>query len=402
MNDLKTADFNPDFAADAEDPNLLNIFITLARYKKFIFGFTLAAALLSAGVSLILPPVYQGSTKLLPPQQAQSTATALLSQVSGMAGLAAGVGGLKNPNDLYVGMLKSRTIADRLIAQFNLKSVYETDELEKARKKLEDKTTINAGKDGLISIDVEDNDAKRAARLANGYVEELLRLTKVLSVTEASQRRLFFEQQLEQTKNKLANAEVALKGALDSRGVISVDVESRAIVETVARLKATISAKEIELNAMKAFVTASHPDFLKVTEELSSLKAELQKLENGRQIPEQSANVTDVSKNTGFDNIKILRDLKYYQMLYELLAKQYEIARLDEAKDASIIQVLDPAVEPERRIKPKRAILVLLSTAGGLIFAILIALLSDAKRRAMREPKFAAQWQELRSAIRSK
>lgn len=320
----------------------------------------MAVALCAAAISFALPNVYRAGTKLLPPQQPQFGAAALLSQLGGVAGAAAGAAGIKSPNDLYLGMLRSRTLADKLIAQYELKKVYGTDSQEKARKILEENSFISSGKDGLISIEVEDENQKLVAPLANSYAEELLKLTRVLALTEASQRRVFFERELEQSKNNLAKAEMTLKGALDSHGVISVDSESRAIVETVGRMQAQISAKESQLGAMRAFVTETNPEFRRVEEELKGLRAEQAKLENGRGIA--SGNTGSRNKQVGLENIKILRDVKYYQMLYELLSKQFEVARLDEAKESSVIQVLDPAFNPERKFKPKRAIIVMLST----------------------------------------
>jgi uncharacterized protein involved in exopolysaccharide biosynthesis len=270
-----------------------------------------------------------------------------------------------------------------------------------ARSRLEANTSISAGKDGLITIEVEDKSQKMVSKLANSYVDQLLQLTKVMAVTEASQRRMFFERQLELSKDNLARAEMSLKGALDTRGVISVDSESRAILETVGRLKAQVSAKEIQLSSMRAFVTTSNPDYKRVEEELNSLRAELSKLENGR-AGNQAVNEVTGAKAGGLENIKLLRDLKYYQMLYELLAKQYEVARLDEAKDPSIIQVLDPAIEPERKFKPHRALIVLLSTLVGFFAAISWAFISEAKNKALRSASGVSQWNELKSHLRFK
>ena len=359
----------PSGSREENSVNILDILITLAKNKRLIICIPVVFAVLAGAISFALPNTYRASTKLLPPQQAQSSAAALLSQLGGVAGMAAGVAGLKNPNELYVGMLKSRSVADRLISQFGLKSAYDVDSLEKARKKLEDNTQIRTGKDGLIIIEVDDRDQKRVAALANGYTAELSQLTKTLAVTEASQRRLFFEQQLQKAKDNLANAEMTLKGAMSASGVISVDAESRAILETLARSKALISAKEIQLNSMRAFLTTSHPDYRRAEEELLSLKSEVAKLENGRDAATAQVG-GDTGEQSGFKNIKLLRDLKYYQMLYELLAKQYEAARLDEAKDPSVIQVLDPAVEPERKIKPVRWLIIVLAGAFGLCVAV--------------------------------
>lgn len=366
-------------------PDLISVFL---KRKKSILGFTCIVALCSVGVTLILPSVFTASTKLLPPQQAQSGAAALLSQLGGVASAAAGAAGLKNPNDLYIGMLKSRTIADKLITQFHLKKVYDTDSQEKARRELEANTLVSSGKDGLITIEVDSTDKKMVAALTNGYATELMNLTKVLAVTEAGQRRLFFERQLEQTKDNLANAEASLKQALDQRGVISVDVESKSMLETVGRLRAQASVKEIELNSMRPFVTEANPDFRRVEEELASLRGELSKLENGRATGETGA-ATNV-RPEGLANIKLLRNVKYYQMLYELLAKQYEVARLDEAKDPSVVQVLDLAVEPERKSKPKRALIVLFASAVAFLLSSVWALIRELRTRPTLAPRHDA------------
>jgi uncharacterized protein involved in exopolysaccharide biosynthesis len=233
--------------------------------------------------------------------------------------------------------------------------------------------------------------------LANAYVTEFSNLTRVLAVTEASQRRVFFEQQLERSKNNLAESEVALKRGLEAHGMVSVDADSLAIVETTSRLRAQISAKEIQLRSMDAFVTANNPDYKAVQEELASLKTELSKLENGR-----ANNGNATGKQEGLGNIKLLRDLKYQQMLFELLAKQYELARIDEAKDPMIVQVLDPATTPERKYKPKRSLIVLLSGIAGLFVAVLWSFLAEARERSMRVPAAQQQWLELRRNLRFK
>jgi uncharacterized protein involved in exopolysaccharide biosynthesis len=301
---------------------------------------------------------------------------------------------------VYVGMLKSRTVGDRLVARYDLKKKYHTDSQEIARKNLDGNTEIAAGKDGMITVGVEDKDRKLVASLANGYVEELRRLSRVMAVTEASQRRLFFERELETAKNNLAKVEMSLKGALDTGGVVSVDAESRAVLETAARLKAQISAKEIELGAMRPFVTAQHPEYRRAEEELASLRTELSRLEGGRNAAATGQGTE--GKQAGLANIQLMRDLKYYETLYELLAKQYEVARLDEAKEPSLIQVLDPAVEPERRTRPRRAVIVLVSTVLAGLAAVALAFFLEAKRRAFTDPAERARWTELKNHLRFK
>lgn len=377
--------------------DLIDVLIVLAKQRKLIIGFPLLMTIIAVAYTLLLPNVFTATTKLLPPQQAQSGASALLSQLGGAASLA-GIAGVKSQGEVYIGMLMSRTVADRLIERFHLKKRYETPSLDKARRLLAKNTVITSGKDGMIGIAVDDFDQKFVAQLANGYVEELQRLSGTLAITEASQRRMFFEQQLEAAKNNLAKVEVSLKGAMVTGGVISVDSESRAILETAARLRAQVSAKEIQLGSMRVFVTAQNPEFQRTTAELSSLRSELAKLEGGRTSPAGST----LTSEAGLGNIQLMRDVKYYQMLYELLAKQYEVARLDEAKEPTLIQVLDPAVEPERKSGPKRSLIVIATTLMSL-FAILVwALFTAARQRAMTMPAEAARWKEFRSYLRLK
>jgi uncharacterized protein involved in exopolysaccharide biosynthesis len=210
---------------------------------------------------------------------------------------------------------------------------------------------------------------------------------------------MFYERQLDQAKTNLAAAETNLKRALDKHGVISVDVESRAVVETVARLRAQISAKEIQFNALKAFVTPSHQDYKQAEQELSSLRAELDKLENGR------AGVGAVGENAnpaGLENIKLLRDVKYNQTLYELMAKQYEVARLDEARDAPVVQVLDPAIAPEKKSKPQPLLLGISSFVISLFAVLAYVFWRETKARLMRGAGFRTKWLELHSQLRIK
>jgi tyrosine-protein kinase Etk/Wzc len=390
VEDLRSANER----SDTQTRDFVSILIVLAKKKRFLTVFPLIVAIIAAVVSLTLPNVYRGAAVLLPPQQQQSSAAALLSQLGGVAGVAAGVTGLKNPNDLYVGMLGSRTIADKLVEKFNLVKVYGSDTTEQARRELDNNTQITSGKDGLITIEVIDKNQKLVAPMANAYVAELLSLTKQLALTESSQRRKFFEDQLGLAKDNLAKAEVTLKHGLETKGVVSVDVDSQAIVETIARLRAQVSAKEIEINSMSSFVTTSNQDYRRANEELRSLRDQLTKLQNGAASEDEKP-----GNQSGLENIKTLRDVKYYQMLYEILAKQYEVARLDEAKEASVIQVLDAAVEPERKFKPARAIIVILSAIVASIMAVIWILLIDARDRFRALPAGRAQWDEMASHL---
>jgi tyrosine-protein kinase Etk/Wzc len=378
-----------------QEVNLIDVLILLAKNKKLVLGLPVIFALMALAISFAIPPVYRASATILPPQQSQSGGAALLAQLSGAGGMVASATGIKNPNDLYIGMLQSRRVADVLLLKFALLNEYDTDSAEKARKKLAENTSISSGKDNMITITVEDQGKQRVAKMANQYVEELVKLTHTLAVTEAGQRRLFYERQLEQVKNNLAEAESHLKSALDTHGVINVDVESRGIVEIVSRLRAQISAKQIQLNALKAFITPNNADYKQAEEQLASLRGELEKLENGR-----GNDVGSAKSQEGLQNIKILRDIKYYQSLYEVLAKQYEVARLDEARDVPIVQVLDSAVEPERKAKPQRGLLAVSGGLIGLFFALALVFFRATRSRLMTQSGFRQKWTELRAQLR--
>lgn len=384
--------------ATSEKVGILDLLIVLAKYKKLLIWLPLVASAIAAAVAFSLTPVFRASTTLMPPQQPQSGAAALLSQLGGAAGMMAGAAGLKNPNDVYIAMLKSRTVADALINRFALLKLYKLESLEKTRLRLEENSTISAGKDSLITIMVDDEDPKRSAQMANAYVEELEKLTRTLAVTQASQRRLFYERQLERAQAKLADIEAGLKNSIDTRGVISVDSESRAVAETIGRLRAQVSAKEIQLGSMKAFVTPNNVQYRQVQEELDSLRAELARLENGRAGEDRGSATTS---KAGLESIKMLRDLKYHQMLYELLAKQYEMARLDEANDPSVIQVLDPAITPERKFKPKRGLIIVLAGFTAFVLAVAFALAREGFSRGLRSDD-GQKWQRLVTQLRSK
>lgn len=378
----------------------LAVLTTLARNRKILFGLPLLSALVGLLISFSLPEVYRSGIKILPPQQAQSGAAALLSQLGGAAGMAAGAVGVKNPADLYIGMLKSRTVADSLVRKFELNKIYGTESQEKARRMLEGNTFISAGKEGIITVEFESEDRKLVAPVANAYISELIGLTGKLAVTEAGQRRIFFERQLAITTENLAKAELSLKSRLDVSGVFSVDTNSRAILETAGKLKAQISAKEIEINSMAAFVTQQNPTFKRAQQELSSLKAELSRLENGR--ADNAAGHSERSGGEGLRNIRLLREVKYHQMLYELLAKQYEAARIDEAKDGPLIQVLDPAIEPERKSKPKRLLVTISFFVFGLLIALLLILAREFKARLLETDEGHRRWNDFRSEVRFK
>ena len=303
---------------EEDEINLLDLLIVLAKHKKRIIGATFVAALLAVGYALSLPNIYTGSTKILPPQQSQSSASAMLSQLGGLAGMAGSSLGIKNPNDLYVAMLKSRSLMEKIAKRFDLQKVYKQETLTGTMNALEGSTVISSGKDGVITVEVSDKDPQLAANIANAFIEELNKLLQTYSLTDASQKRTFFEQQLMQAKNKLTDAELKL----------------------------------------------------------------------------------DKTPNTSLQYLDALRNLKYQEALWEILARQFEMAKLDEAKDFPLIQVLDKATPPEKKSKPKRSMIVLLATLVAFFLAVIWAFIKEALARSNDDPEQAVRLSELRELLR--
>ena len=374
---------------------LLDLLIVLLKQKKLILGLPFAVALIVAAYTLTMRSIYTASTKILPPQQSQSASASMLAQLGGLANLVGGPGGigLKNPADFYIAMLKSRTVADNLIQRFGLMKLWQIDanHPSDAYKALDRVTNVSSGKDGLINIEVDDPDPKFAADLANAYVDELFKFTSGLALTEASQRRLFFERQFGLAKENLAKAETAARQALQTGGVVKVDDQGRAMVEATARLRAQMTLKEVQIGAMRSFASDNNPDLRREQQELESLKHELVKIEG--MVPGKPAATGPAGQ--GMENLRLLRDVKYQEALVELLAKQYEMSRIDEAKDGSIIQVIDKAVQPDRKSKPWRSLIVVLWAFAAFVGTILWVVVREATARARSDPKQAARLQAL-------
>jgi capsule polysaccharide export protein KpsE/RkpR len=346
----------------------------LAEERQLLIRGMLVGAVLATIIAFLIPPRFTATAQILPPQQSQSAASSLVAgQLGSLGALLSGGGakdlGLKNPSDVYVSMLKSRTVEDSLVRRFELQKVYSKSRLSDTRKKLESRTKIVAQKDGIISISVEDGDQKRSADLANAYIEELRVVTKSLALTEAAQRRLFFQQQMDETKDKLTKAEEALKEFQQKSGLIQPDSQSKAMIGSMVELQAMIAAKEVEVQSMKSFAAPGNPDLNLAERQLEGLRDQLSKLQRQRgPVVEGDIEVpTGKVPEVALQYIRKFRDVRYQEALYEQFGKQLEIAKVDEARDAVLIQVLDSAVVPDRRSYPLRWLVVLIGTLVTLI-----------------------------------
>jgi uncharacterized protein involved in exopolysaccharide biosynthesis len=391
--------------------SMLDILVVLADRKRLIVRITATFALTAIVVSLLLPNHYTATVTLLPPQQPSGLGAALLSGMSGtrgpsfggiegVAALAGGSLGLKNPNDRYVGMLKSRIVEDAVIQRFGLMQEYHKKYLSDARKKFESRTDVDGNaKDGLIHIAVVDSDPNRAAQIANGYVDQFRTLSQSLAITEASQRRAFFESQLEQAKENLANAEQAMKETEEKTGLIELDSQARALIQTVATLRAQIAAREMMIQGMQTYATGQNAQLVQAQQELDSLRSQLAKLGGS----EASADGLIVPKGlvpqAGLEYVRKLRDVKYYETIFEILARQFELAKLDEAREGSIIQIVDPAMPPDKRSFPMRTLIVLGATFAGFIVAVCIAFSMSAYERMKNDPEAAQKIRHIRRVL---
>ncbi|PYP83836.1 MAG: hypothetical protein DMG65_23680 [Candidatus Angelobacter sp. Gp1-AA117] len=381
-----------------ERRHFLEPFILLAKRKLFISYFVLGSIAVSAAVAFLLPTYYKSNVKLLPPQQTQSIATAMLGQLGPLIAAAGGKDlGLRNSNDVYISMLHSRTLADVLIDKHSLMAHYHVKLRQKARDRLDDLTDITVGKDGVISISVEDRDRALAKDLADDYWKELQKLSKSLAVTDASRRRKFFEDEVKITSDQLADAEIVLKKTMESTGIIHLEDQSRSMLDAYEKLRAEVTAQEVQIQAMRSFATPENPDLIRAEQELVALRGQLQKFEHGQGGTPSIANVPLQNvPSAGLEYIRKLRDVKYRETLYELLAKQLEIARIDEAKDSSIIQPLDTPELPERHSWPMRGLLIAIGTVLGLLIAVIWVYVSESIARAKEDPLYLAGLQMLK------
>lgn len=400
--DMEKENIREQIVYEEDEINLLDLLIVLCKRKKLIFSITMGLAVLTAIVSLLLPNIYSAETSILPPQQSSSTmASQILSQLGGAASLAGNMLGVSTPSDLYVGMLKSRTIYDRIIKRFNLQQLYETDTIDETRKALDDHVDVEAdNKSGIITIAVEDKDPKRAAKMANAFVEELKKLTRHLALTEASQRRIFFEEQLKEAKENLTKAEEDMAKFQTRTGALKIDKQVKAVIEAIAALKAQIAEKEVELKVMRTYSTPNNPDLQKLEEALKGLHAELRKLEaTSKSKGYDPLMPARMMPEVGTEYLRKLRELKFNETLYELLLKQYEIARMDEARDAVVIQVIDRAVPPEKKAKPKRTLMVAAATVTGGFLSIFLAFVMEFFETASKNPENRERIEELKNYI---
>ena len=364
-----------------DEISLLDLLQVIVDNLRLLVLGPLVCGLAALAYSFTIPPIYTAKTQFLPPQQQQSSAVSMLASLGPLGGLAGATTGLKSPADQYISFMKSVRVQDALIGRFKLIEKYEYKFKTDARSALTGSVRIASGKDGLISVEVDDKDPKFAADLANAHIEELRNLLGRLAVTEAQQRRMFFEKQLQITKENFTRADLALKSSGINSNVLKSSPASA--VEAVARLKAGISVQEVRLGTMRNYLTESSPDFKQALSELASLKSQLTKAE--KEEPDSQG---------ASDYVARYREFKYQETMFELFAKQFELAKVDESREGAVIQVLDIAEPPERKVKPKKAMIAIIAAlASGfalLLFVFIRSALKSASQNQETQHRISA------------
>jgi uncharacterized protein involved in exopolysaccharide biosynthesis len=360
----------------------------LKRWKLLVVG-PLVVGLAVLGYAFTLTPVFTARTTILPPQQQQSGMASALASLGGLAALTGISSGIRNPVDQYIALMQSVTVQDRLIDRFKLMEVYRARLRVEARRSLEANSRINAGKkDGLVTIEVDDPEPERASALANAYVDELRRLTSELAVSEAQQRRVFFEAELSGARDQLAKAQKVLQAS--GFDVAALRAEPKAAATDYGLIKAQIAAAEVRIRVLRGTLADSAPELRQQLDQLAALRSQLLRLESGGEY------------GTATDYISNYREFKYREALFELLARQYEVARIDEGREGALIQVVDAAMPPEQKSRPKRASMAIVGTA--IAFLALVVLISGwyLLHEAGRDPVRAHQFARLRAALRGR
>lgn len=381
--------------------DLMEVAILLMRGKRTILRFMVVAVALAAiVVYLIMKPVYTAQAVFLAPQNSPGSGMAQLASQLGALGAVSGLSGIKSTGDVYVGILGSRTIADTLIKRFDLQKVYKTKKLSDTEKVLKRQSKFVSGKDTLITISVEDHDPKRAADIANGYLDALHDQNGKLALTDSAQRRLFFEQQLEREKNALEDAEVELKKTQEQTGLIVPSGQALAEIQASSEIRAQITSRQVELAALKQSATDQNPSVVRLQTEIAGLQQQQQKMESGtgRRQPGNIQLPTSKVPQLALEYVRKQREVKYHETLFELIARQYESARLDESRDAPLLQVVDTALVPDKKSGPPRLLLLLASCLLGAFAGAAWIIVITAIEKLQAEPGSAAKLEALRQA----
>lgn len=337
-----------------------------------IVAIGVCAGLLAYGGTFLIAPTFTARASFISPQQQQNSAAAALASIGALAGLAGAGGAIKSPADQYIAVMQSATVSNRIIDRFKLIDLYQSKFRVDAQRTLKERVHLTAGKkDNIISVEVDDTDPTRAAEMANGLIEELRWVTNNLALTEAQQRRTFFELQLQKSKENLRTAQLDLQKTGFTAGALKSEPKSAA--EAYARTKAELAAADVRLGTLRRSLTESSVEIQQLLAAQAALRAQLSRFEQPLEL------------NSNQDYVSAYREFKYQEALFEIFAKQFELAKMDEAREGTLIQVLDAATPPERKSKPARSIIAAGTAVATAAFAV-IFLTVRARRRSTVYP----------------
>ena len=356
------------------DITLTDVLVACGEEKKTLLSILCLGTALALGYAFTVERLYSASTVILPPQQQQSAAAAALAQLGALGSAAGAAMGGKTPDETYVALLQSRAVQDALIQRFQLRARYGKESLEMTREALSRRVDVSVDKkSGLLTIMADDLEPAFAAQLANAHFAELKTLLNRIAVTDAQQRRVFFEQQVQQTQKRLNDAELRFRAAQSASGLVVTQALAETGIKESAALSAQIAARETELQVMSRFATAANPDVKRLAAELAALRAQLNKREQG-------AGSQPAQPTQGNAALQAFRDVKVQEALLETMIRQLELARADEAKEGPLLQQVDVAQPPERATKPRRRTLVLAGVALSAFLSLSVVFLKRAFR----------------------
>jgi len=363
-------------------PGLLDYLLVIAKYKKMIFFTTCGVAILAVLVTLLMPNIYTAKAMLIPSDDDSGSMGALMSQLGGLTGTGGVSISTKTTGNLYVTMLKSETIKDPIIDRFKLIDLYEAKYRDDIYRELDKITVITLGKkDGVITIMVDDKDPKRAADMANAYVEELGKLAAGLSMTGAGKNRLFLEKRIAEARADLSRAEDSLKSFQSRNKAISVTDQAQATIAGVAQLRAQLAIKEVELGTLRRQYTDTSQEVKAARATVANLRAQIGGLE-GRGGGSSSIPSVGNMPQLGQEYVRLMREFKIQEAVVEMLTKQYEVSKLSEVKDVAPFQVLQKAKVPEKKSKPARKRLLSISVFSAFFVSCIASILLDKFKNA--------------------
>jgi uncharacterized protein involved in exopolysaccharide biosynthesis len=360
----------------------------LATERRFLLKFAAYGFLLSAAVAFLIPRKYDSTTLLMPPDNQSSSGLAMLASMGGssgagtLAGLAGDLLGAKSSGALFVGMLRSRTVEDALIQRFDLRRVYSRRYWLDARKELEDRTNIYEDrKSGIIAVTVRDGNPERAQALARAYVEELDKAVANLSTSSARREREFLEERLKAVKQDLEHAEKDFSQFASENTAIDIPAQGKAMVEAASRLQGEMIAAEAEVHGLSQIYSPNNVRVRSAQARVQELRRQLNEIGGGGQQPGDAHNAAASTESLypsirklpllGMTYADLFRQTKIQQTVFETLTEEYELAKVQEAKEIPTVRVLDSADLPEKKAFPHRGPIILIGTILAFFYAVL-------------------------------